>query len=259
MSNTATITAVRDISTIEFHDWPLRELRNVQGQRESRFQVVFKQSVREEIQRHGLETPDVEVCGVLVGRCVRDLHGPYLLVEHCIRGNGARNKSTAVTFTTDAWQHIHETMDRQHPDETIVGWYHTHPGFGIFLSEMDLFICDHFFNLLWQSAFVFDPHSGEEGNFIWRSGRPDPDAVLTETEEPPSPTTELTAEVPEGDLIQQIAELKHRVHQLEQRLILLAMVFLFAVGFGAMWKLGYLSDAQPAPTTQPTTQATTPQ
>ncbi len=258
MSSIATMTPVRDISTIEFHDWPLRELRNAQGQRESRFQVVFKQSVRNEIQRHGQETPDVEVCGVLVGRCVRDLRGPYLLIEHCIRGNGARNKSTAVTFTTDAWQHIHETMDRDHPDQTIVGWYHTHPGFGIFLSEMDVFICDHFFNLPWQTAFVFDPHSGEEGNFIWRSGRPDPDQFLVETDEP-QPSVEPIAETSNNELVEQIVELTIRVRRLERRLVLLAMTVLFAFAFGVMWKLGYLTDSPPEPTTQPTTQIATPQ
>src|SRR5271170_593697 len=225
MSNTAT-TAVRDIGTIEFHDWPLRELHDAQGTRESRFQVVFKQSARAEIQRHGQDTPDVEVCGVLVGRCVRDLRGPYLLVEHCIRGNGARNKSTAVTFTTDAWQHIHETMDRQHPDQTIVGWYHTHPGFGIFLSQMDVFICDNFFNLPWQSAFVFDPHSSEEGNFIWRSGRPETDAILIEIDEMPPP--EPAAQTPQSETDQRLVELSIRVRRLERRLVLLAMAFAFA-------------------------------
>ena len=48
-------------------------------------------------------------------------------------------------------------MDAEHSEERIVGWYHTHPGFGIFLSGMDLFIQDHFFNLPWQVAFVYDP------------------------------------------------------------------------------------------------------
>jgi proteasome lid subunit RPN8/RPN11 len=245
------IASVRDIGLIEFHDWPLRELHNPQGNRESRFQFVFKQSVRDEIHRHGLDTPDVEVCGVLVGRCVRDLRGPYLLVEHCIRGNGARNKSTAVTFTTDAWQHIHETMDRQHPDQTIVGWYHTHPGFGIFLSEMDVFICEHFFNLPWQSAFVFDPHSGEEGNFIWRSGRPETDSILIENDEiaPPEPAIET----PQSELIEQIVELTTRVRRLEKGLTLLAMAFAFLVAFAAAWKLGYLSDTPTQSTTRPTT------
>jgi hypothetical protein len=142
-------------------------------------------------------------------------------------------------------------MNSQHPDQTIVGWYHTHPGFGIFLSEMDVFICEHFFNLPWQTAFVFDPHSGEEGNFIWRSGKPDKDAMLIENDEitPPEPAVET----PQSELVAKIEELTARVHRMEKGLMLLATAFAFFVAFAAAWKLGYLSDppTQPQPTTHP--------
>ena len=32
------------------------------------------------------------------------------------------------------------SLEREHPGLKIVGWYHTHPGFGVEFSEMDLFI-----------------------------------------------------------------------------------------------------------------------
>ncbi len=130
--------------------------------------MIFAQSVLDEMHLHGQGSNDIEVCGVLVGQGYRDSQGPYLLVEHCIRGNGARAKATNVTFTAETWAHIQEQMDRLHADRKMIGWYHTHPGFGIFLSDMDIFICDNFFNLPWQIAFVYDPISGDEGNFIWR-------------------------------------------------------------------------------------------
>jgi hypothetical protein len=57
--------------------------------------------------------------------------------------------------------------DSQYPEKRIVGWYHSHPGFGIFLSEHDLFIHKNFFSDPNQVAWVFDPHSDEEGCFVW--------------------------------------------------------------------------------------------
>ncbi|MCA1557569.1 MAG: hypothetical protein LC731_03400, partial [Acidobacteria bacterium] len=54
----------------------------------------------------------------------------------------------------------------------IVGWYHTHPRFGIFLSEMDVFIQKNFFSEPWQTAFVLDPVQRTEGFFIWSHGEP---------------------------------------------------------------------------------------
>jgi proteasome lid subunit RPN8/RPN11 len=49
----------------------------------------------------------------------------------------------------------------------MVGWYHTHPGFGIFLSGMDLFIHQNFFTQLWHVAFVLDPRARTSGFFTW--------------------------------------------------------------------------------------------
>ena len=50
---------------------------------------------------------------------------------------------------------------------TIVGWYHSHPGFGIFLSEHDRFIHRHFFGEPGQIALVIDPLAHVEGLFAW--------------------------------------------------------------------------------------------
>jgi proteasome lid subunit RPN8/RPN11 len=49
-----------------------------------------------------------------------------------------------------------------------VGWYHSHPGLGVFLSEQDRFIHKSFFgDEPWYIAVVFDPASGERGVFVW--------------------------------------------------------------------------------------------
>jgi hypothetical protein len=44
----------------------------------------------------------------------------------------------------------------------IVGWYHSHPGFGVEFSEMDLFIHRNFFPGPGQIAYVTDPLGGME-------------------------------------------------------------------------------------------------
>jgi proteasome lid subunit RPN8/RPN11 len=53
----------------------------------------------------------------------------------------------------------------------VVGWHHTHPGFGVFLSGYDLFIHQHFFREPWQIALVIDPQRQELGFFQWRGDR----------------------------------------------------------------------------------------
>ena len=106
------------------------------------------------IYAHGDIDPRTEICGVLVGEVYQDGAGPYLLVDDVVEGLASHGSAGQVTFTPETWQHIQMEMDAKHPDRRIVGWYHTHPGHGIFLSEMDMFIHQSFFNLPWQTAFV---------------------------------------------------------------------------------------------------------
>jgi len=61
-------------------------------------------------------------------------------------------------------------MDAQFADKKIVGWYHSHPGFGIFLSEYDLFIHRNFFTApgRWPSSRTPRPASvaSSPGNLV---------------------------------------------------------------------------------------------
>ncbi len=128
-------------------------------------------AVYDAIIAHSRENTAVELCGILVGAVARDALGPHLAIEACIRGVGTRNEGAQVTFTHDTWDHIHREMEQKHPGKRIVGWYHTHPGFGIFLSEYDKFIQDNFFDQPFQVAMVVDPIGNCDGMFAWIDGR----------------------------------------------------------------------------------------
>src|SRR4051812_5644786 len=162
--------AHQDLSAIKQSEWPEREFPLAPREKPTRRCVIFRQSVLNDIRTHGRSAPDIEVCGVLVGNVYQDAMGPFVFIEANIRGNFSAGKNAQVTFTAETWTHIQDVMDRQFPDLRILGWYHTHPGHGIFLSDMDLFIHKNFFSLPWHLAFVFDPQHLEEGLFAWRAG-----------------------------------------------------------------------------------------
>jgi proteasome lid subunit RPN8/RPN11 len=169
-----------DVGGVVAEEFPARSLPPVQGQRRPGFQVVARRSVLNDVYRHGHASPHVEVCGVLVGNVYRDEAGAFLYVEASIRGEHAGSQGAQVTFTPATWTHVQAEMDRCHAGQRVLGWYHTHPGFGIFLSGMDLFIQENFFSLPWQVAFVYDPVGGDEGLFVWRSGAPVREPFLVE-------------------------------------------------------------------------------
>src|SRR5580704_10813295 len=186
---------------IDFDNLPRRELIKLNGERNPAFQAVMRQSALNRIHAHGDSSPRAEVCGVLVGDIYRDETGPFVLVEHVIEGQAAASSAGQVTFTAETWQHIQVFMDRQYPDLRIVGWYHTHPGHGIFLSEMDVFLHESFFGLPWQAALVYDPRSGDEGIFSAHEGQARRLDFIVESDEPsvsgpPSPVLSPEAAAP---------------------------------------------------------------
>jgi proteasome lid subunit RPN8/RPN11 len=129
--------------------------------------VVVDSEVVRKIRQHARSCNTTEVCGILIGQD-RDHR---VEVAACIEGENAEGAGAHVTFTQSTWEHIYAVKDKKFPNERIVGWYHSHPGFGIFLSEHDTFIHKNFFSSPGQLAWVFDPHSDEEGCFGWVEGR----------------------------------------------------------------------------------------
>jgi proteasome lid subunit RPN8/RPN11 len=129
--------------------------------------VVMEAEVARKIRQHARTSMKAEVCGVLIGTMDND----RTVIEACIAGVNAAQGGAHVTFTQDTWEHIYKIKDQQYPDDKIVGWYHSHPGFGVFLSEHDLFIHENFFSSPQQIAWVYDPHTDEEGCFGWAGGK----------------------------------------------------------------------------------------
>jgi proteasome lid subunit RPN8/RPN11 len=128
--------------------------------------IRIDSEVTRRVRQHARAHMTTEVCGVLIGR----KSDGVIEIEASIEALNAAQAGTHVTFTQDAWEAIYKVKDESYPNDRIVGWYHSHPGFGVFLSEHDTFIHQNFFSSPDQVAWVYDPHSDEEGCFGWVDG-----------------------------------------------------------------------------------------
>lgn len=122
------------------------------------------------IERHALRDTSVELGGILLGReCLCEQTGePFVWVTRSLEAKHYENTQASFTYTHDSWEEITRERDRSYPDLDIVGWYHTHPNFGIFLSGHDLFIHRNYFARPLLVAYVVDPIRGDRGFFRWR-------------------------------------------------------------------------------------------
>ena len=165
---------VIDTSQIDLAELPAKEFPACAS-----YRVVISAAAHEMIWKHAAGSVDdaraaamgiVEVGGILVGNVYKDGDGPYLEITSAVIGEHTDNQGTQMTFTPDTWAQVAEIKDRLFPNEKIVGWYHTHPDFGIFLSDMDKFTHRQFFSPPWTTAFVVDPVQKSEGFFVWSGG-----------------------------------------------------------------------------------------
>ena len=189
----------------------------------AKLRVAVERSAYAELIAHAKASLEVEVCGVLAGQVCTDDEGNFVHVEAVIRGTAASEGGTHVTFTQDTWNAIHKTLERDLPKLKIVGWYHTHPGFGVEFSEMDLFIQRNFFSGPAHLALVTDPLSGAvaicvntpEGiqylDRFWVDGREQQCRV-------PAKVSAQPGEAPSGGEPDRLRALEERVGQLVQAL-----------------------------------------
>jgi len=124
--------------------------------------------VMRDMEGHARSNLHVELGGVLLGGKFTDENGqPFVVVQEALRAEHYEATRGSFKFTHETWSQI--TRDRQNlPDELhLVGWYHTHPDWGVFLSGMDTFICDNFFGDDLDVDLVIDPCRGDRGWFFW--------------------------------------------------------------------------------------------
>lgn len=113
-----------------------------------------------------------ELGGFLVGVYGRDARGPYTFASEWRPASHCREQAGSIAFTHATWEALHRELAARHGpawdrELAVVGWHHTHPGYGLFLSQHDLFIHRNFFDAPWQIALVVDPVADALAIFAW--------------------------------------------------------------------------------------------
>lgn len=133
--------------------------------------VYIKQDVYKALEKYALADADHERGTILIGDFCAELGKTHVIISNYIEAKYTDASASTLTFTHETWDYVHKEHDGKYPGKKIVGWQHTHPGYGIFLSNYDLFIHENFFNLPFQIAYVIDPVQNLRGFFQWKNGK----------------------------------------------------------------------------------------
>lgn len=133
--------------------------------------IYISQNTYKEIYRFTKDKTTNESGGVLLGRVIEEFGKTNIVICAFIEAKYCEGTPTTLKFTHETWEYVHKEAEKKYPDLKILGWIHTHPNFGIFLSEYDKFIQQNFFSEENQIAYVVDPIQRIEGFYFWINGK----------------------------------------------------------------------------------------
>ena len=116
--------------------------------------VYIRQDVYKNLEKLSSSDTKHELGSILLGNYCEELGKTHVVITDCIEAKYTDASASTLTFTHETWDYVYKEQTARFPDKKIVGWQHTHPNYGIFLSNYDLFIQENFFNLPFQLAYV---------------------------------------------------------------------------------------------------------
>lgn len=132
--------------------------------------IYISQSVYKTIHKFTQNKTTNESGGMLIGTVIEEFGKTNIIISGFVEAKYCDATPTTLKFTHETWDYVHKEIDKKHAGKKIVGWIHTHPDFGIFLSEYDKFIHQNFFSEAYQIAYVVDPVQNIEGFYFWING-----------------------------------------------------------------------------------------
>jgi len=152
---------------------PPRISRPVRGSRVNEkvgFSLYVLRTELEKIDNYLAETPNIENGGLLIGHPFANIVNPNETFTVVVDSIPVKSTSSSIGHYTVGPEELTNARLKIPDGLMSVGWYHSHPGHGIFLSGADMMIMNSIYSLNWQTAYVFDTFSNAKGFFHGKNG-----------------------------------------------------------------------------------------
>jgi proteasome lid subunit RPN8/RPN11 len=180
---------IKKVNEVEAVQRRMPAATEVEGEPASaNFRIFLSRQAREKIFVAGSHNPDGsnymrrenERGGVLLGNLYYDdIEGQritYTAITDAMPAEEAQAGSTHVEFDgtmlSKVMEEANEYIRKTGQNTRIVGWYHTHPGFGVFMSGTDQNTQRQIYGTDWHVAIVFDPVRRDYGIFYGKDSTP---------------------------------------------------------------------------------------
>ncbi|NLJ81172.1 MAG: LysM peptidoglycan-binding domain-containing protein [Firmicutes bacterium] len=134
--------------------------------------LVFREEVMVRLDQFAHLHAHGEHGGFLIGRKkeLKSAENYEVFVERFVPIPQQKDASRLV-INEEHWHTVLRALGEGDQGEEIVGWVHTHPGFGVFLSNFDKEQHLRFFSQPWQIAYVIDTQAQERAVYHVLEGK----------------------------------------------------------------------------------------
>ena len=96
--------------------------------------VYIKQDVYKALEKLASSDTTKELGSIILGDYCQELGKNNVIISNYVEAKYTDASASTLTFTHETWDYVHSEHERRYPDKKIIGWQHTHPNYGIFLS-----------------------------------------------------------------------------------------------------------------------------
>ncbi|MBT9587412.1 LysM peptidoglycan-binding domain-containing protein [bacterium] len=139
------------------------------GSEEPGLRIYLRYDLFRALDEYAVRDTSRELAALLVGQIHESGQGNCIVVEDAIEiGVGDEREGR---FSPRVWQHARRVARTRYVNKVIVGWYHTHPGTGLDLSQEEREVHKSFFPEAWQVMYVVDPVSRDRNFYRSQESR----------------------------------------------------------------------------------------
>ncbi len=141
------------------------------GSEEPGLRIYLRYDLFRALDEYAVKDTSRELAALLVGQVQEggQGNGNCIVVEDAIEVGVADEREGR--FSPRVWQHARRVARTRYANKVIVGWYHTHPGTGLDLSQEEREVHKSFFPESWQVMYVVDPVSRDRNFYRSQDSR----------------------------------------------------------------------------------------
>lgn len=153
------------IENTRWHDWLSADAKERYEERlkeKGYFELYVSKQAAEKMVNHAKRFGRLrrEALGFMLGDVCASNKKRFVMVRDIVTGP-LLSSADRVRFDRDSYSELFSELDSSGFDYIIVGWYHSHPGYGCFMSRTDLSTQMSAFKENFHSAIVIDPINKE--------------------------------------------------------------------------------------------------